>query len=354
LLGVAEQLAQIGSWAWDLDTDELLWSDNLFRLLGFEPAEIEPTLQRLFESIHSADVGRVRSAFEAARHAGGLPPIELRILRPDGAIRHLQITAAVEERGPGHTHPRLVGFVRDITEQRSTEREVAVHQALSRALAAWDAFEPGAKLLLREIAEALGLAAGALWLPRGDVLVARVLWSEPSVDEQRLERVLGELQLPRGIGLAGRAWERRQPVAPARSGADDIYLRRLAAALGGISSAVALPAVSDEEVLAVVVLYSGESLEPGERLMRAFTSLGSQLGVFLARRRPRLEPPALTAREFDVLRLAAQGLAGHEIEARLRLSRSTVKSHFEHIYTKLGVSSRVSAVAYALREGLIE
>jgi Bacterial regulatory proteins, luxR family len=40
--------------------------------------------------------------------------------------------------------------------------------------------------------------------------------------------------------------------------------------------------------------------------------------------------------------------------SRLLLSRSTVKTHFEHIYAKLGVSNRVAAVATALRAGLIE
>jgi two-component system nitrate/nitrite response regulator NarL len=55
-----------------------------------------------------------------------------------------------------------------------------------------------------------------------------------------------------------------------------------------------------------------------------------------------------------VLQLAAQGLATHEIQSKLLLSQSTVKTHFEHIHAKLGVSNRVAAVATALREGLIE
>jgi DNA-binding CsgD family transcriptional regulator len=76
--------------------------------------------------------------------------------------------------------------------------------------------------------------------------------------------------------------------------------------------------------------------------------------MFLARRRAVLGPSRLTARELEVLQLAAQGLAGEEIASRLLLSRSTVKTHFEHIYAKLGVSNRVAAVATALRAGLIE
>lgn len=69
---------------------------------------------------------------------------------------------------------------------------------------------------------------------------------------------------------------------------------------------------------------------------------------------PSSRPPRLTRRELEVLELAAQGLAGREIGLLLGTSPSTVKTHLAHIYVKLGVSNRVSAVATALRAGLIE
>jgi PAS domain S-box-containing protein len=62
----------------------------------------------------------------------------------------------------------------------------------------------------------------------------------------------------------------------------------------------------------------------------------------------------LSERELEVLRLAADGNSGPQIAAELRLSPATVKSHFEHIYEKLGLGDRVAAVAYALRAGLID
>jgi DNA-binding NarL/FixJ family response regulator len=62
----------------------------------------------------------------------------------------------------------------------------------------------------------------------------------------------------------------------------------------------------------------------------------------------------LTPRELEVLTLAAQGLTGPEIAERLLLSAATIKTHLENLYAKMGVSSRVAAVAYALREGLID
>jgi DNA-binding CsgD family transcriptional regulator len=62
----------------------------------------------------------------------------------------------------------------------------------------------------------------------------------------------------------------------------------------------------------------------------------------------------LTRRETEVLLLASEGLTASQIAARLIVSVSTVRTHFENIYPKLGVSDRAAAVAAALRLGLID
>ena len=63
-------------------------------------------------------------------------------------------------------------------------------------------------------------------------------------------------------------------------------------------------------------------------------------------------PEPLTARELDVLRLVAQGLANQEIAGRLALSERTVRTHVSQILTKLHLANRTQAALYALREGL--
>jgi len=62
----------------------------------------------------------------------------------------------------------------------------------------------------------------------------------------------------------------------------------------------------------------------------------------------------LTARETEVLQMASHGGSSATIAERLVISTSTVKTHFEHIYAKLGVADRAGAVAEALRRGLIK
>jgi HD-GYP domain-containing protein (c-di-GMP phosphodiesterase class II)/biotin operon repressor len=64
-------------------------------------------------------------------------------------------------------------------------------------------------------------------------------------------------------------------------------------------------------------------------------------------------PAGLTRREGEVLVLLARGRSNPQIAADLNLSRKTVSSHLEHIYTKLGVSTRTEAALYAMRQGLI-
>ena len=66
-----------------------------------------------------------------------------------------------------------------------------------------------------------------------------------------------------------------------------------------------------------------------------------------------LDPP-LTAREIEVLTLAARGCAGPEIARQLVVSPSTVKTHFSHIYEKLGVKNRAAAVARAMQLRVIK
>jgi DNA-binding CsgD family transcriptional regulator len=66
------------------------------------------------------------------------------------------------------------------------------------------------------------------------------------------------------------------------------------------------------------------------------------------------DPPSITSRQAEVLSLASNGLTSAEIAEQIGVSPTTVRSHFDNIYCRLGVSDRCAAVATALRHGLID
>jgi DNA-binding CsgD family transcriptional regulator len=353
LLERAEEAAHLGSWSWSPRTDELVWSDNLFRIFGLDPREVTPTPALVVERTHPEDRFEIERAIEAGRRPGTVAPFDFRVVGPQGAIRHLRAPVGTGELRLS-PEPCRDGLVQDVTEQRRAEREIAAHVAVSRALAAWDSLEHGAERLLRELATALEFSVAALWLPDGDALTARVFWAAPSADPAEFEQASRRLRLPRGIGLPGRAWQRRAPVDVAELIAENGFLRHEVAGRAGFRAALALPALAGDEVLAVVELFSTEDRELTPRLTRSLSGVGRAVGAFLSRRRGELKPVPLTPRELQVLQLAANGLSGGEIAERLVLSPGTIRTHFEHIREKLGVASRAAAVAHGLREGLIE
>ena len=94
------------------------------------------------------------------------------------------------------------------------------------------------------------------------------------------------------------------------------------------------------------------------RVLAGEPVISSDLTIQLLRRLIRSDQVAtaavqLTAREYDVLRLLVQGQTNGEIARDLRISRSTVKAHVEHILDKLGVSDRTQAAVRAVELGLV-
>ena len=108
-----------------------------------------------------------------------------------------------------------------------------------------------------------------------------------------------------------------------------------------------LPKESKREQIvdAVLACARGETVVPSDLT----SGLVSEI-----RMRAATDAPVLTDREMQILRLIAAGKSLPEIAKELFLGLTTVKTHAQHVYEKLGVSDRAAAVAEAMRRGLIE
>jgi PAS domain-containing protein len=58
-LSMAQEIAHMGNWEWHLDTGKVVWSDEVYRLFGFQPREIQPTFESFLDLILPADSSTV-------------------------------------------------------------------------------------------------------------------------------------------------------------------------------------------------------------------------------------------------------------------------------------------------------
>jgi DNA-binding CsgD family transcriptional regulator len=345
-----EKLTQTGCWEHDLATGELIWSDNLFRIYGDDPGAVEPSFERVLLRTHPDDRARLGDAVRALHETGEPRVIDHRIVRPNGDRRYVRATITVGDPADGGPD-RLVGIVQDLTDSIHAEREIAAHVAVEESLAAWEDLGRGAHRLMGELITALDCDAGIFWVPCEAVLVARVFWSGATVDGDALQTAARAASPHRGIGVPGRAWASGLPEAAAPGdAASAAWAGDAAPPVGG----VAIPAVDGRSVLAVVELKRDREIVLSERLMRSLCGISHELGHFLARRGGELAAPLLTPREIEVLQLAAEGLAAAQTAIRLKVGTATIRTHLANIYAKLLVADRSSAVATAMRLGIID
>ena len=120
-LAEAQRIARLGNWEYDLKTGEVLWSDETFRIYGYEPQEFVPTFEKLMDVVHPDDRDLVRQNLDGALYEGEPYDFEHRIVRPSGEERvvHRQAQLYLDEEGQSQ---RMVGTVHDITEQKRAEK----------------------------------------------------------------------------------------------------------------------------------------------------------------------------------------------------------------------------------------
>jgi PAS domain S-box-containing protein len=122
-LAEAQRMTHTGSWAWNVRTDALFWSQEIFRIYDYDP-EMTPTWEFLLKKVHPGDRLEVerRREMEATQKEWADSEIEFRIVLPDGTIKHLHSIAHPVKDESGEII-EVVGTVRDVTERKHAEEE---------------------------------------------------------------------------------------------------------------------------------------------------------------------------------------------------------------------------------------
>jgi PAS domain S-box-containing protein len=122
-LAEAQRLSRTGSWAWTPATGEnRYWSDECFRLLGFDPAEGMPPFETFVQRIHPDDRPIVAEELERATRERGEYEVDYRIFHPNGEVRDIHAIGH-PILGPSGDLVEFVGTGIDVTERKQAEEE---------------------------------------------------------------------------------------------------------------------------------------------------------------------------------------------------------------------------------------
>lgn len=123
-LGEVERLANVGSWTWDVRTNEVDWSEQAYRIFGYDPAVDVATRERFFAALHPDDRQRfINASPRSARTGITAPAPRCRFVHEDGSIRHVILTGTPIRDQEGQLI-RIVGAALDVTEFVTVESEL--------------------------------------------------------------------------------------------------------------------------------------------------------------------------------------------------------------------------------------
>ncbi len=132
LLSEVERIAHLGGFVWTRGEPHPIWSDELFRILGYEPGAVTPGIEAFLLAVHPEDVERVSAQWDAAQ-LGQMEDTEYRIIhRASEEIRYVRGSGRVYRDGARIT--QIIGALQDITESKRSA--VALEETLAIARAA--------------------------------------------------------------------------------------------------------------------------------------------------------------------------------------------------------------------------
>jgi PAS domain S-box-containing protein len=301
------------------------WNQGAERIKGYPPNEI---IGEHFSRFYPQDAiaeHRPEQALTTAASAGRCEENGWRV-RSDGSQfwANVVITALYDSSG------EISGFgcvTRDLTERKIVEEEGRLASRLARAIAEAETVDDAMRLTVREICKMADWKVGEAWVRSGSKLVCSPAWYAASEELDRFRAPVG-MAIEPGFGLPGHAWKTKKPVWMRDIASDPRFLRAAIAKEIGVGAGIAVPVLSDDEVVAVLVFFVFESREQDEELIELVTVVAAQLGSLISRKQTE---DALRERE-EQLRALAQTAVDAIVSADSRGRIIFFNKAAEHIF----------------------
>ena len=139
-LSEAQAIGHMGHWRWEVGSDNITFSDEIYRIFGVSRDKFIPSIKSVNSLLHRRDIGRMAQAFQRAMIEQRNYEMEFRIIRPDGKSRFILLQGRCDMDADDDVGA-LFGIMQDVTERIQHERELRdAKEAAERAYAAKSQF----------------------------------------------------------------------------------------------------------------------------------------------------------------------------------------------------------------------
>jgi PAS domain S-box-containing protein len=132
-LNDAQRLAHLGSWEWEIETGAVLWSDEQYRIFGYEPGAVVPTYELFIAAVYEDDRDRVTAAVERTLREDAPYDLTCRMRGTDGIDRFIHCRGTVIRSRDG-CPLKMVGTTLDVTERLRTDEALRISEARTRLM----------------------------------------------------------------------------------------------------------------------------------------------------------------------------------------------------------------------------
>jgi two-component system, chemotaxis family, CheB/CheR fusion protein len=260
------------------------WNAAAERLFGYKPEEIlGQSILTLIPPDRQHEEPRI---LERIRRGERIDHYETVRCRKDGTLLDISVTVSPLKNQDG----QIIGaskIARDITDRVQSERRRTAQYAVVSLLAgSWSIAEAGPRII--EAVAGIGdWIAGSIWLcsPSQERLECSITWHQNQPGLQDFARATQAIVLVGNEGLPGRVTSARKPVWIEDVRNDTNFPRSAAAAAANLQGAFAFPLLAEGEVNGVLELFSPRTVQPDNDLLSLMEALGSQIGLFIHRRK---------------------------------------------------------------------
>jgi PAS domain S-box-containing protein len=298
-LAQAQRLTQSGSWAWNVHTGARFWSQETFRIFGYDPETVKPTWSDILERVHSEDRQAIVQKANAETTLTEDSEFDWRIVLPDGRTKHLHSIAhpVVDESGE---ITELVGTLMDVTESKRAEAlrdgESRILEMIARDAALQEILENLVRVVEAQFA---GLLCSVLLLDE-DGRHARH-GAAPNLPKSYIEAIDGLCIGPKA-GSCGTAMYRREPVVVTDILDDPLWEPYLEAVEPhGFRACWSTPILANSgKALGSFAMYYREPRSPSAAETRALEMATHLAGIAIERKLAREERERLRQAQADL------------------------------------------------------